>query len=221
MGKKGGKKSEKRIASSKTRRLNRKEKTFTIKCLPGPHSKGYSIPLGFVLRDLLGYASNLREAKRIIRDGKVMVDGRVRKEIRFPVGMFDLISIKEMKKHFVLLFDEKGRLKVDELKKKGPLTKLCKVTGKRKIKKGRQQLSTNDGRSFLEEKIEIKVGDTIKIELPSGKILSAISLKKGNLAFISGGTHVGSIAKITEISEGTITREKLVELELKKKKFKR
>lgn len=81
-------------------------------------------------------------------------------------------------------------------------------------------MNTNDGRSFLEEKTEAKVGDTIKIELPSGKIAKDIGLKKGNLAFISGGTHVGSTAKITDISEGTITREKLVELELKKKKFK-
>jgi len=217
MGKKGAPKKEKMLSVHKTRTVKRKENTFTIKTSPGPHNSTQSIPLGFLIRNLLGITSNTRETKRILNQGKIKIDGKTRKSIKFPVGLFDFVSV-EGGENFRMIIDSKGRLKATKTEEKKP-TKLCKITGKKA--KGKQfELNTNDGRTFIEKKTELKIGDTIKISLPEQKIIQELTEKKGNLVYVIGGSHSGKTAEIQEIEKGAINREKAVKLKSKEKEFK-
>jgi len=208
---KGGTKSEKRLSTSKARNLFRKEKMFTIKSHPGIHKRSDSVPLGFVLRDLLKVCNNLKEAKSILHKGNVFVDGKPRKEYKFPVGLFDVVSLKDLKKNYVAVFDSLGRIEFKEVKE--GKHKICKVLGKRTVKKGKTQIHTNDSRTFREKVDKIKVSDGILIELPGQKILKIFELKNGNTVYVFGGTHVSTVATVKNIVEGTMKRPKLLTLE--------
>ena len=204
MAKKGSKKSEKRISTDKVRNIKRKEKTWTIKSEPGPHTKSTSVPLGFVLRDLLGLAHNLREIKHMLNSRSVKVDGTVRTSYRFPVGLFDVVSFSKEKKAYRLVYDFKGRLVPREIEGKELSKKICKITDKKTGKTGITEIITNDGRTFKEKNAKYKVGDSLEIEIPGQKISKALEFAKGNTAYVSGGTHVSAIGKITEIVPGTM-----------------
>jgi len=218
MAKKGARKSEKRLSASKTKMVKRKANTFTIKASAGPHNAQQSIPLGFLTRDLLELSSNRKETDEILNAGEIKIDGKPRKNKKFPVGLFDLISVEKNKENYRMILDTKGRLtpvKTEEKK----ATKLCKITGK-KMNGKKIQLNTNDGRTFIETKTELKIGDSIKISLPEQKILEKLVQKKGNLAYITGGKHAGAKGTIEEIIKGDVNRQKTVKLKAKEKEFK-
>jgi hypothetical protein len=44
-----------------------------------------------LLRDILKYATTGKEAKMIVKQGKVKVDGKTRFDERFPVGLMDVV----------------------------------------------------------------------------------------------------------------------------------
>src|SRR5438094_53439 len=72
--------------------IKRKERTWAPSTRPGPHSREKSLPLVIIIREILGYARTAKEAIRIIRTGKVKIDGAVRKDHRFPVGLMDVLQ---------------------------------------------------------------------------------------------------------------------------------
>lgn len=212
MAKKGETKGEKRLRTSKVRKISRKEKKWAIRSKPGPHSRSKSIPLGSVIRDLLGKGKTLREVKFILNKGKVKVDGRIVKNYRFSTGLFDVVTLEEEKKSYRIIFDISGRFTLKEITGTGKLRKLCKIVGKKIIKGSILQLVTNDGRTLREKKTDYRVGDSLEIELPGQKILSRFELKRGNFVYITGGTHIGEQGKVREITSGTMKRPKLVTL---------
>jgi small subunit ribosomal protein S4e len=216
MSNKGGSSRLKRIAASQAVYLERKELKWTIKPSPGPHREEDAVALGFVIRDLLELAENLKEAGIILNSGKVKVDGVVRKAVDFPVGLFDVIEIKEIKKAFRLVLDSKGRLEPVEIKFGENYNKISKVLGKKILGKGQLQLSCNDGNTFTvgekEALAKVSVGDSLLLEIPK-KFSKVLELKKGNMVFVVGGKHVGETAKIEDISPSTMQRAKLITLD--------
>ncbi len=218
MARKGEKKGEKRLTASKAVKLLRKERTWTIRSKPGPHNRQNSIPLGFVVRDLLHLAKTRREAKYILNQGLVEVDAKVAKDARFPVGLFDLIAIKREGKTFRVLFNKKGQLVLQE-EKKQEKEKLCKVVAKNAAKKGLIQLQTNDGRTFREKKTDVKVGDSLLVKLPEQKIAKHFSLAEGNRVLVTGGHNIGSLGSVKKITAGTMRRPKLITVQGETKAF--
>ncbi|MEM2969939.1 MAG: S4 domain-containing protein, partial [Candidatus Bathyarchaeia archaeon] len=84
MGKKGGKGHLKREAAPGFWPIHRKKYVWTIKPLPGPHPIHQCLPLTLVVREILGLAKTRREAKKIVSQGKILVDGRIIHNERFP-----------------------------------------------------------------------------------------------------------------------------------------
>lgn len=189
-----------------------KEKKWITTPNPGPHPRDQSIPLLTVVRDVLGYADTSREAKRIIHNGLILVDKRVRKDPRFGVGLMDIVELPRLKKYFRIMPSKKGII-LKEIDKKESKIKLCKIVNKNIIKKGITQLILHDGSSILSEKGDYKTKDILVLELPSRKINDAIRFEKGNTALVVRGRHSGEIGKIKEISEGTTTRKSITTLE--------
>jgi small subunit ribosomal protein S4e len=219
MAKKGEAKSEKRLAASRLIPLKRKENAWHIKSKPGPHKKRNSVALGFVLRDMLEAVKNRKEARSILNESHVLVDGKVAKDIKRPIGLFDLVTIIPEKKTFRLLFSKKGKLRLAEEEFKQN-QKLCKVVGKRKVAKDAVQLTTNDGRTLTEKKTDVSVGDSLLIQLPEQKVLKVIKEQPKKIVLVVDGKHIGDVAKVKDITPGTMSRPKLVTLKTKDGEFK-
>lgn len=219
MAKKGHNYKQKRLSVSPVRHLARKENTWTIKQYPGAHTGASSVPIAFVLREMLHIAATMKEAKHILDKGQVQVDGVVVKEAKHAVGLFDSISIPEMKKHFILAYDMKGRLVVKEADAKAVAQKIGRVVRKNVSVGNKFQIQTHDGYTYKNTDAKIHVGDSVIVNLKEGKIVDHMPMHKGNSVYIIGGTHVGEVAKVEGIVEGTMKRDKLVDLSEGKERF--
>ena len=54
---------------------------------------------------MLKLVDNAREAKRILYEGKVLVDGKIKKDYKLPVGIFDIISVPLLNQQYRMLKD--------------------------------------------------------------------------------------------------------------------
>jgi small subunit ribosomal protein S4e len=213
MGKKGGRNKMKRLAAPRSWDIPRKANRFVFKPLPGPHPIAASYPLGVVVRDLASMANLSRELKFMMRTGKVKVDGRERRTPRYPVGLFNVVSVPLEGVDFRLVPSAKG-LALAKVTSDEARTKLCSVHTKTKIKGGHIQYGLHDGRSMVDDKLDLSPGDAVLIEVPSQKLLGQTKLAKGSIGLILTGDRAGQMGKIAEVKKGTISRERMVRLSL-------
>ena len=208
MGKKGGKKHLKRKPAPKFWPIHRKEAVWTVKPKPGPHPLSRCIPLVLVVRDMLRFAKTRKEAKTVISQGKIIVNGKIQREELFPVGLMDVISIPETEKTYRVLPSEKGLIlhpiETDEAE-----FKLCRIEDKNIVRSGHVQLNLHDGTNILirvndpkkPEEDVYQTLDTLKLSIPDQEILGRMKLAVGAPAIIIGGKNVGRYGKITAIEE--------------------
>lgn len=150
-----------------------------------------------VIRDMLKMADNTREAKRILYEGNVHIDGKAAKDYKLPVGIFDIISIPAQDKHYRMLRDERGLFFLKPIDA-ADCKKLVRVENKTILKGNKQQLNFNDGSNRLQEG-EYKSGDSLILSIPEKKIEERIEFKEGNLAVVVGGKHSGQTGQIKAI----------------------
>jgi len=155
------------------------------------------MPLVMVIRDMLRLVDNAREAKRVLYEGKVLLDGKVQKDYKLPVGIFDVISIPASDQKYRMLKDEKGMFYLSLLET-GDARKLARIENKTIIAGKKQQLNLSDGSNKLAEG-EFKVGDSLVLSLPDKNVEDRIGFEVGNLAMVVGGKHSGQTGKIKEI----------------------
>lgn len=191
----------KRLLAPDFWRIPKKEKKYAVAPIPGPHKKFESIPLLIVIRDILKIAEKYKDAKKIIKRGEVLVDGKVRKDHRFPVGLFDVITIPKLGKNYRVVVSSK-LLSIVEIDKKEANLKLCKVKSKKKVKGGKLQLTLHDGRNLLTDNNKIKTHDSLLIELPKAKIKQHIPLEKNMVGVVLKGKMVGKTGRVKEIIAG-------------------
>ncbi|UCF50572.1 MAG: 30S ribosomal protein S4e [Thermoplasmatales archaeon] len=189
----------KRLNAPRTLQIHRKEETWTIKSSPGPHSLEKSIPLGLVIRNYLNLADTLKETKRIISNGEILVDGIIRKNHKFPCGIMDVISIPKLKKDYRILFNRRGKLILIPISSKESNWKLCRIENKTIVKGKKIQLNLHDGTNKLVKKDEYKTGDVLKILFNEQKIDDIFKFEKGTVSMIIGGSHIGEVANIEDI----------------------
>jgi small subunit ribosomal protein S4e len=213
VGKKGGRNRLKRLAAPRSWDISRKGDRFVFKPLAGPHPLSSSYPLGVVVRDLAGMASTSKEVKFATRTGKVTVDGKARQSPSFPVGLFDVVSVSAEGVSFRLVPSAKGLL-LSKVGGQEATRKLCSIKSKTKTKGGHIQYGLHDGRSLLDDKLNLSPGDAVLLEVPSQRVLEQIKLANGSLGLILSGDRAGRSGRILEVKQGTITREKMVRLSL-------
>jgi small subunit ribosomal protein S4e len=188
----------KRLNAPRTLQLHRKEETWTVRSSPGPHPLKKSIPLGLIIRDYLDLVDTLGEAKRVIADGEILVDGVKRKCHKFPCGLMDVISIPKMKKDYRVLFNKRGKLTLVPIASTNASWKLCRIENKTIVKGKQIQLNLHDGRNQIVKKDEYKTGDVLKISFKDKKIIDAYKFEKGTVSIIIGGSHIGEVANIED-----------------------
>jgi len=208
LGKKGGKKHLKRKPAPKFWPIHRKEAVWTVKPTPGPHPLSRCMPLAIIVRDMLELAKTRKEAKTIISQGKIKINGKVQREELFPTGLMDVISVPDSEKTYRVLPSEKGLILhpigADEAE-----FKLCRIENKTVVGGGHVELNLHDGRSML-----IRVGDPkkpeedvyqtldmLKLSIPEQEFMAHMKLTAGVPAIIIGGKNVGKYGKITAIEE--------------------
>lgn len=203
----GGRKTLKRLNTPKFLQIKRKHGTFFVKPSPGPHQSRFCLPLLHIVRDLLEVVDFHRDAKKLIGLGYFKVDGKVIKNISFPVGLMDVLTIEDMKKHYRILPDSHYGLILHEISEAESQYKLCRINQKISVKGGNIQLNLHDGRNILikvqdpqNPKEDIyKRMDVLRITIPEQKIEKVIRFKEGNLAIIMSGKNIGQVGKIVNI----------------------
>ncbi len=154
------------------------------------------IPLLVVIRDILKIANNAREAKRIINEKNIHIDGVARTDYKHMVGLFDIVSIPATNEYYRVLLDSKNRFKL--FKEDANAGKLCRINNKTIVRKGAVQLNLHDGTNVLGSN-DYKTFDTIILDTKDRKIIKHLPYKTGNLAMVVGGEHSGEIGKIKQI----------------------
>ena len=185
----------------------RKEYTWTVKPSPGPHPLHRCIPLGIVLRDVLGYAKTMREARRILGERHVEVDGRVVTDYKFPVGLMDVVHIRTTGEYFRAVPHPVKVLTPHPIDKEEAGFKLLRVYRKTTVKGGNLQITFHDGRNFLlrlkdpMNPVEdvFKTYDTVKMAIPKQEILDHIKMEPGVLALVVDGSHVGFLGRLEDV----------------------
>jgi len=215
MGRKGEDKQTKRSKAPSFWAIQRKKYPFTVTASPGPHGIYESYPLVVLIRDVLKIVNTYREASNIIRDGKILVDGVIRKDPDFPVGLMDVLHVPLLKNSYRMVPIKGSVLAPIKIPDSENNQKLCKVRGKTTVRTGKIHYGFHDGRSILaESETDLSPGDVCLLEIPSQKIKRVIALKNGVLALIVKGKRVGKVGQIKEIRPGTITRRKMVDLDI-------
>ncbi len=179
-------------------KMRRKGDKFAATPRPGPHAKRECIPLRMLLRNVLGLADNAKEARDILNRKLVLVDQKPRKDDHFPVGLMDVISIPQVKKHYAIL-PGKGGLVPGEIREADASQKLCRISGKTTLKKGIQQLNLHDSRNILVKKDSYSVGDSITISIPGQKVLKHHRFEKGAHCIVTAGRNAGTRGRIKDI----------------------
>jgi len=163
----------------------------------GPHKLRECLPLVLLLRNRLRYALSRNECTMIVMQRLLKVDGKVRTDINYPAGFQDVISIEKTGEHYRLLFDTKGRFTLHRLKDAKEFGfKLCKINKVYIGAKGIPYAVTHDARSLRYPNPDIVVGDTVKLDIATGKPSDIVHCDVGNIAAITGGRNFGRVGII-------------------------
>ncbi|MBI2658582.1 30S ribosomal protein S4e [Candidatus Woesearchaeota archaeon] len=193
----------KRLAAPKTWHIKRKKIKYITKPMPGTHSMETGTSLNILLKEILNYANTTREAKKILNSNDIRVDGKTRKNFRFPVGIFDTIGFTSTDEYFRIILNKKGKLGIIKIKKDEALLKPCKIVGKTMVN-GKLQLNLFDGKNILADDKAYKVGDTLLLALPQDKISKHLKLGKNSTIFLAGGKHIGETGNVENIVEDKV-----------------
>ena len=190
--------------------VKRKSSQFILSPRPGPYSKSRCYPLGIVLRDILHLSSTASETKQILNSGQIMVDRVVRRDMRFGVGIMDIIEVTTSKKAYRLI--PKGSELLVPVETKENTSKLLKITSKTTTKGGKFQFGFHDGKSLISDNRDMNVGDVCLVTLPEMKIDQHIKFDTGCFVIVVQGENAGKIGRVEEIKNGMFSLPKRVVL---------
>ncbi len=208
---------QKRLSAPKSWHIPRKENVFTVKTRPGPHNKDTSLPLVIMLRDILNVIKTTREAKRLLQENSIKVNGNIVKDHRLNVGIMDVLEIVPTKDFFLILFDELGRIVPKKVDKKIAENKIHKIKNKTIVKKKKTQLNFIDGSNLLVPKDTYKTGDSIILD--KGKITKHLKLEKNALVYLIGGNRIGATGTVEEIKDLEGSKENIITIKIDKRKI--
>jgi small subunit ribosomal protein S4e len=211
----GPKKHLKRLNAPKHWMLDKMGGVWAPRPSTGPHKLRECLPLTLVLRNRLKYALTRQETMMIVMRRLIQVDHKVRTDLNYPAGFQDVITIPKSDENFRLLYDAKGRFTLHRISDAESGFKLLKVrqlakgskasTGRNPIQaaiSGKAAMAaipyivTHDGRTIRYPDPSVKVGDTVKFDIKSGKLLGSVKFEVGNIAMITGGANKGRVGVI-------------------------
>lgn len=176
--------------------LDKLSGTFAPRPSSGPHKLRESLPLIVLIRNRLKYALNKREVTSIVMQRLIKVDNKIRTDSTFPTGFMDVVKIEKTGENFRILYDNKGRFAVHRISDEEAQYKLCKV---KKVQLGAKSVPfvvTHDGRTIRYPDPLIRVNDTVRVNLETGKIEAFAKFELGNVAMVTGGHSMGRVGVV-------------------------
>jgi ribosomal protein S4E len=193
----GPKKHLKRLNAPKHWMLSKMGGLWAPRPSTGPHKLRECLPIVLILRDRLKYALDAREVLVICQNRQVKIDGKVRTDPKFPSGFMDVVSLPKAGDNFRLMYDTKGRFVLHRITEEEAKYKLCKVTLLKLGAKKVPAITTHDGRTIRYPDPLIRVNDTAKIDIETGKVIDFIKFEIGNLVMITKGRNTGRVGVLT------------------------
>eukprot|EP01033_Poteriospumella_lacustris_P011493 gene11494-8180_t len=197
----GPKKHLKRLNAPKHWMLSKMDGIWAPRPSQGPHKLRECLPLILILRNRLKYALTGRETKVICIEKNVKVDGKIRTDPNFPAGFMDVVEIPKSNDQFRLIFDTKGKYALHRISDEEKAFKLCKVKRAELSLKKIPLVVTHDGRTIRYPDPAIKVDDTIKVDIATGKIIDHIKFESGNVAMITKGRNTGRVGVVVHVEK--------------------
>ena len=179
----------KRRASPKIWPVHKKGTKYVVV----PNEKG--LPLLVALRDILKVCQDKKEAKKIIHESQVHINGSLIKDEKYSLKLFDVLRLQN--KYYRLTFLTR-RYSLHEIPEKESKTKIAKVIGKKILKQKKIQANLSDGRNYILAK-ECRIGDSALVNFAEKKIEHFIPLKEKSKVFVSSGKHIGKTGIVEKI----------------------
>ncbi len=190
----------KRMSAPTQWQIAKKEKKYVVSVAAGPHD-GSALPIGIWLRDHMHLADNTKEARKILHDRQVVLNGHIVTDEHLGLDVFDIVSIPKINKHYLILVDAKGRQINQEIPEKAVNVRLVKVANKTTIRGGKTQINLTCGANFISD-FACKGKDTLIVGLNGDdrfKVHEHFPYEQGALALVIGGQHTMKVGTIEQI----------------------
>lgn len=163
------------------------------------NNKANGIPLLILLRDMLKIGEKRKEIEKIMREGKIKVNGKVVKDEKYALVVLDILSLGD--KSYKLVLKNK-KFNLEETKEK---EKIVKIVGRKILKGKKVQINLGDGRNIMTSE-KLNIGDSVAINF-EGKIARKIELKENAKVMVISGSHIGEEGKVERIDEKNKTAD--------------
>ncbi len=200
---------QKRISAPRSWPIAKKTSTWVVAPSPGAHSK-HAVPMLVVLRDILNLADNAKEAKRILHKGDVVVNGRIVRDYKAHVGLFDVLSVAGAS--YRMLPTPRGKYELTQISEDEAQSKLARIDNITVVKGGRFQYNLHDGTNLLLQE-KHATGDSLVLSLPDHHLIERYERKPGSTAMVVGGRHSGETGTIVELKKTTGSRPNMITIE--------
>jgi len=191
----------KRLNAPKHWNLGKMGGIWAPKPSPGPHKQRECLPLCIILRDRLKYALTGKECLQICMERCVKVDGKVRTDPNFPAGFMDVVEMEKSGDRFRLLFDVKGRFSLVRIEAEEAKYKICKVVKVFVSNKKIPVAVTHDGRTLRYPDPDIKMNDSVKLDIETGKMTEIVKYELGCLVMVTGGHSAGRVGTLQHVEK--------------------
>jgi len=131
----------------------------------------------------------------------IKVDGKIRRDPRFPLGIMDVVTIEKTNENFRILVDTKGRFLPHRVDQKEAGFKLCKVIRKRIGKAKVPHIVTHDGRTIRYPHPDVQINDCIKYDLEKKEIAGIVKFQNNAIVMITGGNNIGRIGTLQSLEK--------------------
>jgi len=131
----------------------------------------------------------------------VKVDGKVRTDQKFPTGFMDVVELEKSGDRFRVMFDVKGRFVLQRLDRQEAQFKLCRVN-KVYVSNGKIPVAvTHDGRTIRFPDPDVKVNDSIKVTVETGKMSDILKFELGAMVMLTKGHNCGRVGTLMHIEK--------------------
>merc|ERR1711981_1453897 len=147
-------------------------------------------PLNYPLKSLIMGRGPQKHMKRLGESMPISIF--LRNRLKYALTAKEVSTIMKQR----LIYDVKGRYTIHRISNQEAKYKLCRV---REIKTGPKNvpyLYTSDGRTIRYPDPIVKMNDSIRLDINTGKIMDSIKFEAGNLCMVTGGRNTGRVGTI-------------------------
>jgi len=197
----GPKKHLKRLNAPRHWNLGKMGGVWAPKPSAGPHKQRECLPVAIILRERLKYALTGKECQQICMERCVKIDGKVRTDYNYPAGFMDIVELEKSGDIFRLLYDTKGRFVLHRVDKKEAEWKLCRIQKVYVTAKKIPVAVTHDGRTLRFPDPNVKVNDTVKVNIATGKMSDIYSFEMGSVVMVTKGHNAGRVGILQHLEK--------------------